>query len=265
MAVIFYLSANHPVNNTGTSGGAIDAKMRLLSRDDSDDIAGGAGDYLDLVSASALDTQNVSIIGKAVNGTWVTEVVALNGTSHVQSANEYLHIRKIAAASDANGIITVARYNTGAPVTLFTVPVTERGGAHLALYLDAEAGGGAPVVAYEKLFMKAVGASYSGGKFYNSEDEDNELTWDLEMSADVTVVDGSETTTNRLTEPTTGGTYSWGEHADLGAAHDIGDAEDGNLAAGEGQGIWVRITLAAGRGPEAQVIYTVNWSATGVA
>jgi len=265
MAVNFFLSANHPVANNTTSGGAIDPKMRLLNRDAADDIAGGAGDYLDLVSTSALDTQNITILGKDTDGLWITEVVALDGTGHVQTTKEYTHIRKINTASDANGTITVARYNTGTPVALFTIPVGERGGACLALYLDAESSGGSPVVAYEKIFMKASGVSYSGGKFYNSADEDSELAWDLEMSSDVTVVDGSETTTNRLTEPSTGGTYSWGEHATLGAAHDIGDGEDGNLADGEAQGIWVRITLAAGRGPESQVTCAVNWSATGVA
>jgi len=264
MSVEWFLSANRPEDDVSTSGGAIDLKMRWLDRQATDDIAGGAGDELDLVSTSALDTQNVAIIGKATDGTWVSETVALTGTGHVQTANEYLHIRKIEAASDANGIITVSRYNAADPVELFTIPAGERGGGHLFLYLDAEGAGGDPVVAYEKVFMRANGAAYSGATFYNSADEDSELAWDLEMSGDVTTTGGSETTTNRLTEPSTGGTYAWGEHATLGTAHDVGDAEDGNLTDTEAQGIWVRGTLAAGRGAEAQVTGEANWSATGV-
>ena len=240
MSIVFYLSANRPVNNTGTSGGAIDATMRLLASSQGDELGGGSGDYLDLVSTSALDTQAVTIIGLSAAGLWITENVTLTGLSHVQSTLEYRFIRSIQAASAANGIITVAEYNGADPQALFTIPAGEKGAACLFNYLDAEGAGGAAVVAYEKVFVKAVSADYAGMALYMPTDEDSELASDLEMAAGVTALDGTESVANRLTEPTGGDAYAWADHASLGAAHTAGDA------------------------PAAQVLMGLAWSATGV-
>jgi len=264
MANEWRLAANRPDDNTDACGGAMDATMRWPSYTETDGLGGGSGDYIDFVSTSAADTQNVTVIGKDADGLWQSETVALTGTSHVQTTNEYLHIRRIELASAANGTVTVSEYDSGSYSELFEIPATEKGVSHLFLYLDAEEAGGSPVVAYEKLFLVPDGSAYSGVKIYMPTDEDSELAMDLEMSGGSTATEGTEQVTNRLTEPTGGGSYSWADHATLGAAHDAGDAEDGNLTDGEEQGIWVRATFAAGATPEVQVLFELAWSATGV-
>lgn len=263
MAIVWYLSANRPEDDSSTSGGAVDTNMRLMLRSDGDSLNGGSGDQVDLVSDSASDTQSVDLAGYDTSDTWQTESVTLTGTTNVQSTNTYKHLRKVEAASDAVGTITIAEYNSGSPTELFTITAGERGRAALFLKAEANAGGGATKYLYEKVFVYSSGSTYSGGDFYNSEDEDSELAFDLEMSSDSTTTGGSESVANRATEPSTGGTYSWADHAS-GDKHTVGDAEDGALTDTEAQGVWVRLTLAAGRSAELQVQYTLNFVASSV-
>lgn len=260
--LVFYCAANIPEADTGTAGGAIDPDIRVIDRSECDSIDGGAGDTIDLVSAAAGDTQNCYLAGVGTDGSWLSETVALNGTTHVQSTNTYLHLRKVELASAAAGAVTVAAYQSGSPVTLTTIVAGEKGYKDPFLRAEANAAGGAAKAIYAKVFLKNTHATdaLQSGVVWLSEDEDSELTMDLEMSGGATVTGGSETTTNRVTEPSTGGTYSWGEHATEGAGHVVGDAEDGNLIAAEAQGIWLKLSLAAGRTPEQQVQWTINWS-----
>jgi len=264
--LIFFLSANRPEADDTTSGGAIDATMRLMDRTNADSLNTGSGDQIDLVSDNGADTQNCVVAGYGTDGSWIEETVALTGTSNAQSTNTFLHLCKVELASAATGAITVAEYNSGDPSEIFTIPATEKGAARLFLKAEANAAGGGAKALYEKLFVKNTHATDAliNGVLWLSEDEDTELTMDLEMSGDATVTGGSETTTNRATEPSTGGTYSWGEHASEGAGHDVGDAEDGNLIASEAQGIWVKLSLAEARTPEQQVTWapSISGSAT---
>jgi len=260
--LVVYLSANRPEDDTSTSGGAIDTTMRLLDRSNTFNLNAGSGDQIDLVSDAAGDTQNCVLAGYGTDGSWIEETITLTGMTNVQSTNTFLHLLKVELASAATGTVTVAEYNAGSPSTIFTIPATEKGAAALFLKATAEAAGGSSKDFYEKVFYENTHATdaLTSGVVWLSEDEDAELTMDCEKSGDVTTTDGNETTTNRVTEPTTGGTYAWGEHATEGAGHDIGDAEDGNLVADEGQGIWVKLTLAAGRTPEAPVQFTLDIS-----
>lgn len=260
--LVIYLSANRPEDDSSTTGGAIDAKTRLLLLADSDSLNGGSGDQVDLVSTSGSDTQNVVVAGYGTDGTWISETVALTGTTNAQTTATFLHLRKVAAASDAAGVVTVAEYNSGDPAALFTIPVGERGASCVFLKATANAAGGAAKALYEKVFVKNAHATDTliNAIAYLSADEDSELTMDAEMSSDATVTGGSETSANRATAPTTGGTYSFADHATSGAAHDLGDAEDGNLTAAEAQGIWLKLSIAAGRSAEQQVQWALTAS-----
>lgn len=260
--LVFYCSANVPEADSGTAGGAIDPDVRVIDRTQCDGIAGGSGDQIDLVSTEAADTQNCVLAGIGTDGTWITETVALTGTTHVQSTNTYLHLRKCRLTSAAAGAVTVARYASGTPVTLTTIVAGEKGYLDPFLRAEANASGGAAKAIYAKIYLRNNHATdaLQDGVIWLSEDEDSELTMDLEMVSDATVVDGTESIATRVTLPSTGGTYSFADHATEGAGHDIGDAEDGNLAAGEAQGIWLKLSLAPGRTPEQQVQWTVNWS-----
>lgn len=259
----FFLSANRPEDDVAASGGAIDLTMRLMLRADGDNIAGGGGDEIDFVSTAAGDVQNMDVAGYKADGSWVEEVVALNGTNHVQTANEYKHLRKVEFAVNAAGIITVAEFNVGAPILLFTIPVGEQGKAAMFLEAQANPAGGAQKKLYEKFFVCAIGGVLGGAEFYCSEDEDTEVKFDCEEDVGGnTVTDAAEQVADRLTEPAVGGGYIWADHATVGAAHTMGDNEDGILINGERQGIWIECTLAAGRTAEMQVQYTLNWFAT---
>jgi hypothetical protein len=259
-----YLSANKPEADTGTSGGARDANTQLLDRTNAVDMNGGAGEKVKLTSDSAADTQNCTLAGYGTDGAWLTETFALTGVTLKTSANTYKHLCKIALASDAIGTVTVAGNTTAA--TIHTIPIGERGAQVLFIKAEANAAGGAAKSFYEKVFAGNSHATDAliSGKVWLSEDEDTELTMALEMSADVIVTNGSETTAARTTAPTTGGTYSYSEAATEGASLAVGDAADGNLVAAEYQGIWVKLSLAAGRTPEqvVQAALTLKGSAS---
>jgi len=246
----FYLAASRPVADTGTSGGALDPKMQLIDRTYADAMNTGSGEQVKLTSDSAADTQNCTLMGYAPDGTWATETFALTGVTPKVSTNTYLHLVSLVLASDANGTIAVTGNTTAAAI--HTIPIGERGAARMFILAKANAVGGASKDLYEKVFVGNDHASDAAieAKVWLAQDAGAYLTMDCEMSGDVTLTGGSETTANRVTEPTTGGTYSWGEHASEGAAHVAGDAEDGNLAADEWQGVWIKLTLAAGLTPD---------------
>lgn len=258
----FYLSSNTPEDDSSTSGGAIDTDMRLIDASSCDSIAGGSGDTIDLVSTSASDTQNVALAGYGTDGSWLTETVSLSGTTNVQSANTYLHLRKVECASSAVGTITVARYNSGSPSSLFTIASGEKGAAGLFLNAQANASGGATKYLYEKIFVYSDADTFTSCIFANTTDEDSELTWaGEEDSGGDLVTNGTESVTNRVTAPTTGAP-TFADHLTIGAGLTLGDSGDGNLGNAEAQGIWAKLTLSAGRATEYVVSYTLKVEAS---
>lgn len=262
MAILVYLSAGRPEDDSTTSGGAIDTDVRLMDYTIYDSIAGGSGDKIDLVSSSASDTQVFALAGYGKDGSWLTENVSCTGTTHVQSTNTYLHLRKIVAASAAVGTITVARYNLGSPVTLGTIIAGEKGYSTLFLNAQANASDGAAKALYEKIFVYSTADTHTLVKFFNNIDEDSELTWaGEEDSGGDLVTNGTESTVNRVTAPTTG-SPTFADHINLANALTLGDAGDGNLGATEAQGVWCKLSLAAGRATEQQIAcqITVNSS-----
>jgi hypothetical protein len=241
----FYLSANRPEADTGTSGGARDATMQLLLPANAD--VGGAGVQVDCVSTSASDTGNIVIAGYGAGGAWLTETLALNGLSHVHSANPYLYVCKLQMAAAAVGIVTCAQYGALSNV-IHAIPATEKGAARLFLKAFANAAGGASLARYEKLFVGNANAT--GGMNTMTDaltvNSAGELAGALEKAATVQATGGTESVAARTTAPTGGGSYSW---VDMVTPLAMGDGADGNLVAGEYQGVWLRLTLAAGRAP----------------
>ena len=269
MAVIatdigYFLSAGRPDDDADTSGGAIDLTVRLMDRTNTKELNTGSGDTIDVVSTDAGDIHVITLKGYGTDGTWIEEDVTLTGAAHEQSTNTFLHLCSAIQAEAGDGAVTVAEYNSGVPSEIFVIAIAEKGAQDLFIKAEAEAAGGAEKKLYEKIFCvneHATGAVISAVAWL-SEDEDTELKMDLEMTGDSTTTDGAETTTNRVTEPTTGGTYAFAEHATEGAGHDMGDAEDGNLIADEQQGWWVELTLAAERTPEQVVQWAPKMSAS---
>ena len=269
--IVAYLSANRPENNASTSGGAIDATMRLIDRTVAFDINGASGDKIDLVSSSASDNSGVTatLEGYAVDGTWISEARTLNGVGHVQSTATFHHLLRIELSANAVGNVTVARYNAAAPVTLFTIPIGEQGAAAMFLKIAAEAGGGATVTAYEKLFLKNTNAIFGcvSSIFYCGTNENSRLTFALECAggtgAAYQVDGGTESVANRVTAPNGGGTYTFAAAATVGAGLAMGDAADGNLSPAEAQGIWVKCVLPAGTAADRESQWVPAWQANG--
>lgn len=250
----FHLSANRPEGDTGTSGGARDATMQLLLAANAD--IGGAGAKVDFVSTSASDTQNVTVAGYGAGGAWLTETIALTGTANKQTTNTYLYVCKIQLASVAIGTITCAQFGALSNV-IHTIPAGEKGAARLFLGAVANAAGGASKVLYEKVYVGNNHATDAiiAATFAISVDSASELAGALEKAANAQVTGGTESVAARTTEPTGGGSYTWGELTTPAA---VGDAGDGNLTAGEYQGVWLRLTLAAGRAPTQATGYTLT-------
>jgi hypothetical protein len=221
-----------------------------------DGLNSAAGERIKFVSAAGGDTtQTVAIAGYGTDGSWLTETLALSGTTPVISVNTYLHLKKAVLSATCAGIITVTGNTTTTVLFVGGIPIGGLGQSTMFLKATANANGGAAKTLYEKVFVKNNHATDAGVActFYNALDNKSELKFALEMASSIIkagVGGGSETTTNRATKPTTGGTYTFTEMLAVGSAVAIGDAADGNMVAGEAQGIWVELTLAAGAAPD---------------
>src|SRR5688572_19064095 len=75
--LVAYGSANHPEDDTSPSGGAIALTRKITFTD----IA--ATDSVEALSSNAADTMNLTVVGRAANGTIVTETKALTGTTPI--------------------------------------------------------------------------------------------------------------------------------------------------------------------------------------
>lgn len=248
---IFYLSASRPEDDASTSGGAI-ALVRVMDRTVCDSLNSASGEKVNAVSAAAGDTtQTIALAGYGTDGSWLTETLALTGTTPAVSANTYKHLKKAVLSATCAGIITVKGNTTAA--TLVTVAIGELGQSTMFLKATANAVGGAAKTLYEKFWIKNTNATDAGVgcTFYNATDNKTELTFAIGKVSNVQATGGTESCANRLTAPAAGGnSYSFTDMLAVGNAVAIGDAADGNMVAGETQAIWVCLSLAAGAAPD---------------
>jgi hypothetical protein len=262
---VFYLSANRPEADVGASGGAI-ALVRLMNIATCDSLNTGSGERVKFVSSAGGDTtQTVAVEGYGVDGAWLSETVDLAGATPVLTVGTYKHLKKAVLSATCAGTITVTGNTTAA--TLFTVPIGELGASSMFLKATANAGGGAAKTLYEKLFVKNTNVTSAGVActFYNATDNKTELTFAMECAGGTgsayQVTGGTESATNRATLPTGGGTYTFTEMLTSGSAVAVGDAADGNMVAAEAQGIWVKLSLAAGVAPDQVCQMTLDLTA----
>lgn len=223
--LIAYASLNMPTADTGTSGGGIDVKRRVVFTD----IA--ATDDTEVVSTSAGDTQNCTITGRLANGVIASQTLALTGVTPVNfSTNAFERILKVDLASDAVGTITVRR-DTG-DTTIGTIPIGERG--FMRLFYDAASDPSTGKTRYEKFFWKNTNGTLAltQAQVLENADPQTVITHALEASKD-----GTQSVTNRLTVPSGGLTFD-------GSAKAV---PSGFLGPGEAIGVWVLQTLTAGQ------------------
>jgi len=223
--IIAYASANMPEDDTTTSGGAIDAKTRVVFTD----IA--ATDDVEAVSTSASDTQNITVKGRLASGAIASQTIAMTGITPVNlSTNAFERILSVALASDAIGVVTVRRDTDD--TTIGTIPVGERG--FRRLFINAASDPSVGKDRFEKIFIKNTHATLAllSASINQSADPEADVMHALAASKDDT---GS--VANRLTDP--GLTFNDTDKNVPGT----------DLAAGEAIGVWLKQTLAAAAAP----------------
>ena len=128
---------------------------------------------------------------------------------------------------------------------------TEITGTLDEVFIDSyskETGDGNRIV-YRKVFFKNTNGvtTLTEVKIWMSADEHDYLTFDLDDA-----VDGTTTSTNRITAPAT---RTFAEHNTEETAH---AAPGGALAAGEAIGIWLKLTIPAGESPDVSITATLK-------
>ena len=142
--LVIYTASNMPENNTSIVGGDINSGIRASFDDPS------SSSTIIIYSSSDTDTsQNLTLVGRAVGGTIISESLVLNGTSNVNSVYTYNRILTASLDAIAVGNITVS----GNDVNKITdIPVGESG--FRRPFYDATASADTAKTYYEKVFIK---------------------------------------------------------------------------------------------------------------
>lgn len=138
-----FASANMPEADTTASGGAIDTTTLV----EFTDLA--TNGTLEVLSSSAADTMNLTIVGRDAGKAIASETKALNGTTVVSFTTTLERLLKATLASAAAGTITIRRSGGGATLaTLAAGQLKVR-----RLFYDAASEAGA-TTRFEKVFFK---------------------------------------------------------------------------------------------------------------
>ena len=237
--LVIYMASNKPTNDTSLAGGDINSSIRATFTDPS------SAATIKFVSTSALDVQNVAVTGRNAGGSIISETLAINGTTTVTTSNIYERILTCVLASGAAGVITAS----GNGVNKITdIPIGESG--FCRPFYDATSSLGSSKTLYDKVFVKnnnsittLQGASVievSSGLYSN-------IDFGLEDSKQ-----SNQTIANRTVAPTgVSGVFGVGPSGMVGST----------LAAADYQGIWLKMSLAAGESA-ANSFYEVQISGT---
>jgi len=246
--IIIYGSANMPEADGSTTGGAIDTGVRLVFSDIS------ANDTVEVLSSNVGDTtQTVTVTGRNVAGSIVSDVLSLNGTTVVNGVVSFERILKIVINASHAGTITLRKASDN--VTIATI---ESGVLTIrrAFYnVAADASGGSTRTYYEKCFVKNTHGSLSLLNCTIVEGSDGtegvgaDVTFDLEDA-----VNDNNSSVSRTTAPT----------GMLGTFTDSSKTCPGNdLAAGSAIGVWLKLSLPAGTAAQNTTFtLTTNGSST---
>lgn len=233
--IFLYGAANHPTDNTSTVGGAISTTTRIVW--DSSTLANTLTDEVEVLSDNAGDTtQTVTVYGRTAAGTLTSETLNLNGTSVVTGGITWDRLYAVVVSASHSGTITVRKESDNTTIVQLATGLLQV--RRLFYGAASDVSGGSTRVFYEKVFWKNTHATLSALAVSISEQTDSEaqFTFALETS-----VNGSGTSTNRLTIPASGvGSFDSTAKTLPG---------DGNLDAGEAIGMWVALTLPAADSP----------------
>ena len=230
----------------------------------------GNGERVKITSASAGDTtQHATLQGYATTGVWLSESVALTGTTPALSVGTFLHLCSVILDGTAAGIVTVAGNTTSNAI--HAIPIGELGAQRMFIKATANASGGADKTLYEKVFIgnghassAVISALIWQAAQVNSGSEISTIALECAggTGSAYQVTGGTESAASRVTAPTGGGTYTFAAAGSAGAGLTAGTAASGNLVAGEYQGVWVKLVLPNGTAPNQVTAWTPELDAT---
>jgi hypothetical protein len=227
--LVAYLSANVPVADSGTVGGAIDT----LRRADYTQLTQAGGELVKFVSSNAGDTsgsgKTATLVGRKTDGTLATETINLNGTTPVNSTNTYERILSVDLAATCAGTITVSG-NTST-TTFRVIPIGERG--FKAIFQQNASDPATQKDYYQKFFWKNTNGTLAltVAQVVENADPSAVVTHGLGAGLDDVL-----TSANRVTAPA-GVTFA-------NTAALVPNSQ--NLSSGSAIGVWLHLTLAAG-------------------
>jgi len=209
-------------------GGAIDTTKRVAFT------KLAAASVISVVSSDGADTtQTVTIYGLDSSGVAISEALSLNGTTQVTGAKSFERIRKIVVDSAHAGTISVTDSGSASVVDIETGVLEIRRPFYGAV---ADVAGGSAKTYYEKVFIKNTNATtaLTSALIKELADPSGNVTFAVEATLDGTDTNGAGN--NRQVAPA-GYTF---------ANTDQSVANSGNLSPGSAQGVWLKLSLAAG-------------------
>ena len=226
----FYGSSNMQDTDSGTQGGGISTTTKVEFTQMT------ANSQLEAISSSSGDiTQTVTVVGRDAGGVIVTlGPYTLNGATAVSIGTQvFERILKVTLSATTAGTITIRNVSSGttwctleAGITTLRVPFYNA---------VADPTGGAAKDYYEKIFAKNTNGTLTltNATIAEYSDPSGLIVFALE-----TTLNGTGTSTDRLTVPASGvGTFD-------SATKNVVNSQ--NLTAGSQQGVWLRLSLAAG-------------------
>jgi hypothetical protein len=233
---------------TANQGGAIDTSIKMIFTDIS------VTDNVTIISDNAADnTQTVTVYGRDASGATVSEALSLNGVSRVTGAQLFERITKVVVNAAHAGTITVTR-DDGPTFTQIGTLETGILQIRRPFYgVSSDVSGGSTRNYYEKIFIKNNHSTLAllSAVIREMSDPTGNITFDLESS-----VNGSNSSSNRLTSPSAGGMLGSFDNADK-------TVPSTNLAGGSAIGVWMKLSLAAGSSPtKSTYTFRVNGATT---
>lgn len=229
-----FSSANTPINDTGTSGGARSTTSRpTLSQWSANAVAA--------VISDGADTRTVTITGRLATGEIDTENLVLNGAAEVVGAKTWERVHS-AVIDSTSGTRTVTVRQGSGGTTRATIGINETT-AHI--FFQRSASEAASVERFEKMFWhnKHGTLALNAAKVTLTADPESRIRIGLASAKD-----DSGSATNRKTAP--GGVTFSDNDVELSVPG------SGNLAAGEAIGVWVEEDLLADDAPKRSTFTT---------
>ena len=245
--LIAYGSAIMALDDTVLNiGGAIDVTKRVVFTDIT------PNGTVEIVSSNVGDTtQTVTVYGRDAAGVLISDVKTLNGTTAVAVTGTFERILRAVVSAAHTGTVTLRKASAGGDLTVFATGELD---IRRPFYnAAADVSGGSARTYHEKIFIKNTNATLAltAATIAEQADPSGNVSFALEAS-----LSGSDTNgagNNRQVAP---GGYTFDS-----ATKNV--ANSGNHTAGAGQGVWLKLSLAAGAAAQ-KTSYTLRESGTTV-